>query len=455
MSCNICCEKYNKSTRLEVTCCYCDFSNCRTCFQKYTLETQDPYCMNCKKIFTKDFIGKYCTSTFINNDLKKHRENVLLEQQKSLLPATQVYVVAEKERNKLRKEIKEIEMEKTEMLIKLREKDHKINSLNTKIYNVRVDEGSSSETVERKKFIRKCPMDHCRGFLSQQWKCGVCDSKICNKCNEEKIEDHECNPENVASMELLNKDTKPCPECGTMIHRYVGCPMMFCVECHCAWNWNTGLVEKGVIHNPHYYDFIRNGGNPARNHADIPCGGLPDLYTLRSPFNKMTRYEILTVTDITLLYAFHNCITHIQNYEMRNPNQDLNEQNTRELRIYYLMNSITEDYFKFQLQRIEKNRSKNRDFQNIYQMFIDVGSDIYRQIFLSIENHDVSSETKKETLKESLKENIQILINLKNYFNENIKKTAKYYKCVYPGISDGHEWIYNYEAYMKRNKNQN
>jgi len=411
--------------------------------------------MNCKKIFTKDFIGKYCTSTFINNDLKKHRENVLFEQQKSLLPGTQVYVIAEKQKNVVREQLKQVELEKTQLLIKLREKDILIMNLNNRIRNIRVDQGSSSsETVERKKFIRKCPMQDCRGFLSQQWKCGVCDSKICNKCNEENTEDHECKPENVASMELLNKDTKPCPECGTMIHRYVGCPMMFCVECHCAWNWNTGLVEKGVIHNPHYYDFIRNGGNPARNHADIPCGGLPGIYELRNLLQGAIRYLVIQGSDITLLYSFHNCITHIQNYEMRNPNQDLNEENTRDLRVNYLLNQVTEEHFKYTLQKLEKQRSKTRDFQNIYQMFIDVGSDIFRQIIIAIQNVRNLSE-QSEVLKVTLKENIQILINLKNYFNENIKKTGKFYKCVYPGISDRFEWVYNYESHIKRNQNEN
>jgi hypothetical protein len=65
MSCNICVEKYNKSTHLEIKCNYCEFSNCRTCFQKYILDTVDPYCMNCKKIFTKEFISENCTQVFI------------------------------------------------------------------------------------------------------------------------------------------------------------------------------------------------------------------------------------------------------------------------------------------------------------------------------------------------------------------------------------------------------
>ena len=90
-------------------------------------------------------------------------------------------------------------------------------------------------------------------------------------------------------------------------------------------------------------------------------------------------------------------------------------------------------------------------------MFIDVGSDIFRQIIIAIQNNNnnKNSSQQSEVLKVTLKENIQILKNLKNYFNENIKKTGKFYKCVYPGISDRFEWVYNYESHIKRIARQN
>jgi hypothetical protein len=84
-SCDICVEKFNKSTRLEIKCNYCDFSNCRNCFQKYLLETQDPYCMNCKKIFTRDFLIEHFSSVFMNKTIKSHRENLLFMREKTAL----------------------------------------------------------------------------------------------------------------------------------------------------------------------------------------------------------------------------------------------------------------------------------------------------------------------------------------------------------------------------------
>ena len=447
MSCNICVEKYNKSTHLEIKCNFCEFSNCRACFQKYLLETTDTYCMNCKKIFTRDFITDNCTQVFFTKEFKKHRENVLLDREKSLMSATQVYVVLEKNKNNLREQIKEIEKEREKMILTINVFQNKINILNSEIYTMTVNNVEGGPVQERKKFIRKCPMQDCRGFLSQQWKCGICDSKICNKCNEQKENDeHVCIPENVASMELLNKDTKPCPECGTMIFRISGCPQIFCIECHCAWNWNTGLVEKGVIHNPHYYEFLKKGGNLGRNHGDIPCGGLPDMYSMRNDLSNCVKNYFITKDQETIIYNFHNCITHIQQYEIHIINEQ-NEETTRSLRVRYMLHKISEEDFKKNLQQIEKEYNKKRDFNNIYQMFVDVSSDIFRQIIVFIQSN---KRTYAIIVKKFMDKNLQILLNLKNYFNENIKKLGNNYKCVYPGIDDRCHFQNNYKTYLAR-----
>jgi len=80
---------------------------------------------------------------------------------------------------------------------------------------------NSHVTQEKKKFVRRCTNDGCRGFLSTQWKCGLCEHWVCPDCFEvkgtEKNSEHTCKPENVESANLIKKDTKPCPSCGEMI----------------------------------------------------------------------------------------------------------------------------------------------------------------------------------------------------------------------------------------------
>ena len=115
--CNICCEKLNNSNRKEVTCVFCDYVICRTCFQRYITETSlDPHCMSCKKDFNHDFVVANCTSAFITKDLKKHRENILLQREKALLPETQPYVVIEHQRRDLNKVIRDLNDKKYELI---------------------------------------------------------------------------------------------------------------------------------------------------------------------------------------------------------------------------------------------------------------------------------------------------------------------------------------------------
>ena len=452
MDCQICCEKLNKSTRLPVKCNYCEFTNCRSCFQRYLLDSNiDAHCMNCKKIFTRDFLTDNCTNLFITKNLKTHRENILLYREKSLLPATQPYVVLEKERRKIDAQLSQLYREQENLRILMREKTNQVNHLYAHRRNLRLE---NTESGEARKFIRKCPLTDCRGFLSNRWKCGVCEKNICNKCNEVKDIFHiQCDPDKVKTMELINKDTKPCPKCGTMIFKIDGCDQMFCVDCQTAFSWNRGTIETGIVHNPHYYEFQRRNGTVPRNPGDIPCGGIPNYHTINVIMQNLD-YNHANLTNI------HQTILHIQHVEIRRytPNEN-RELINRDLRVKYLLQEIDEPTLKTILQQHEKSRQKMIDYRNICQMFCDVGSDIFRQItaeYTLVTNlavyrsYNMVSEH-KDRLCKYLDDQFTILEGLVSYFNENIKKVGKIYKCVYPGISSNYRWIQNYESYLRKN----
>lgn len=439
--CQTCCEKTNKSTRCPVKCNYCEYSTCRSCFQRYLLDSSiDPHCMNCKKIYTRDFLTTNCTSVFITKTYKAHRENVLLDREKCLLPATQPYVVVEKERERILNEVKKIEKYKLDLFMLIRESDQQIRDLHTRSRGLNTENiGGDTETLTRK-FVRKCPISECRGFLSSRWKCGTCETNICNKCNERREDnDHVCDPANVETMNLLNKDTKPCPSCGTMISKISGCDQMWCPDCQTAFSWNKGTIEAGTVHNPHYYEFMRrqNGGVAPRNHGDIPCGGLPDVYSFQRAIGNQRRG--VPREQQTVLMNIMQVINHILHVEMRNHRNDDTQLVNRALRVDYLLHRITDDKLKETLQQNEKAREKKRDFLNIYQMFCDVGSDIFRQIM-----------AEKTLLVEYIAEQVNVLKNLVHYFNENLKTVGKIYKCVYPGISHEYRWVHNLQSYIRK-----
>ena len=206
----------------------------------------------------------------------------------------------------------------------------------------------------------------------------MCESKICNKCNELKLDDHECIPGNIASMELINKDTKPCPNCATMIFKISGCDQMYCTECHTAFSWNRGTIEAGVVHNPHYYEYMRTHGGLARAPGDIPCGGLPDYYNVNSILRKLK----LSATVNSNISNLHRVVSHIQRVEIREV-QVYDESSNRNMRVSFLLNKLSETDFKKILYQKEKKNQKSREFNSIYQMFTEVCSDIFRQMLIT------------------------------------------------------------------------
>ena len=276
MECQICCEKFNKSTHFKVNCNYCQFKNCRECFQKYLIDTTlDPHCMNCKKVFLHDFLAENCTATFINKTLKTHREHVLFDREKALMPMSQNDVVLTRERCEHEKNIRKLLDEKNELSRRLRKLNTDLVLARDDMYTIdRILSGQYSVNTEVKKFVRKCPMEDCRGFLSTQWKCGTCEVNICKNCNEVKDILHvECDPDKVKTMELINKDTKPCPKCGTMIHKLSGCfgkdtPIL-------TWNGTIIMSQNIKIGDK----LIGDDGN-IRNVLDI-THGIDTLYSVK------------------------------------------------------------------------------------------------------------------------------------------------------------------------------
>ena len=372
--CSICLEDFNKTKYLKVTCPFCEYDTCKTCTQTYLLSTsQDPHCMNCKHEWNREFIDSFCTKVFRNKDYKLHRENILLEREKARMPETQPHVQRRLEWQNLRTSY--------EWLIKLLDRvkvSSKINET-TRMYLVETLRTTIADVLENIRTLvytdvpvntsvvvtQKCPSGECRGFLLDDHTCGVCNVTFCDKCHEPDEPDHVCDPDTVKTIKLLKRDTKPCPSCSTPIHKIEGCAQMWCTQCHTAFDWRTGHVETGRIHNPHYFEFKRR----TREHGDIPCGGRPTYFELvdvgasRAILNLSTK---LLEMDRELMYKYG--YTYGDNLQ---------------LRVHYMMNNMTDEEFKMHIQRRDKHNSKMRDIQDIYRMYIDTVGDILRQYMLN------------------------------------------------------------------------
>ena len=478
--CGVCCEKFNKSSHKPIECGWCEFLVCTSCTQRFLLDLPDtPQCMNCKHVWNREFLESKLTKTFINGALKKHREEVLYEIEKGLLPETQPHAEAraavlnfEIERKKYNTELKTIRttlfdnaLKQPIITIERLENDKKLN-IRAAILKVKIKYLDSMRqltlgqnngmrlieaTTEKRAFIKPCPAADCRGFLSTAWKCGLCDTRVCSKCHEiKKSEDdedttddtegegsstnpnsskskkpvHVCKPENLATVEALIKDSKPCPRCGSLIQKIEGCSQMFHTPlsggCGAIFDWNTlRLHTDGAVHNPHWYEYQRhlNGGNIPRQVGDVPCGGAPTLNELLRNAGRCSDDKEITLKLSNIHRSYH----HNQFVEL--PHYAVNVVNdNRDLRINYLLKVIDEKKFKRTIQQREKAREKKTHIHQVMTMYLGALADILNRI-VQAPNLDALMECVTE------------IDGLVEYTNTSFENISKIYDCVKTFVS--------------------
>lgn len=411
--CSICIETYNKTKRAKVT-CRCDYSACRLCIKTYLLDqTEDAHCMNCKVIWNRKFMVDNFEKCFISKNYRDHREKILFDREMSMLQATQPYVEREIKLENLNNSIIELQMN---YFNKMRELKDEYESI------------SSNTTVERKKFIRKCPSNECHGFLSSSLKCALCENFACANCHEisgkttENREAHICNPQIVESVKFLEKDSKPCPTCASITFKIVGCDSMWCVECHTSWNWVSGKIETGIIHNPEYFDWLKKQhGSIPRNPLDIVCGREIDNHFIQRLLVIFRNVKCILPSSNNFDEIARNII-HIRHVEIPRFNRNNQLEDNLKLRIDYMRDKITKDDFKKTIQKKEKINEKNREITNVLRMYVNCITDIFYRLLDDPDKKNIiklEMDELRKYVNDSLS-TIAITFNSKKYYiNEN------------------------------------
>ena len=441
MSCEICIETFNKSTKKMISChlSECKKEMCRDCAKKYILsKREDAHCMFCKGIWTREYLLYKFEKNFVNKIYKEYRENILFERETALLPLTQLHVEKKIQIKNLMQRYKQHNDTINELKIQKNEIDRELHRLR--------HETNEELDKERRVFIRQCPNNDCKGFLSQSLKCTLCNLWACGECLDvkgtEKTSEHTCNSDTLKTAKLLSKDSKSCPSCGIIIFKISGCNVMFCTQCHKGFDWKTLRIINGTVtHNPHYFEYMQQNRNvldrPINNRTDreIICGEEIDLDFIIQ-FNRKIRYtpkrQIYTYRDINYGYqkqfkdfnsnqeCFNELIRnliHIRMIEMERFRVDIIKDNLN-LRIKYMMNEITEDQLKVSLQQYEKKNQKKNEIFNILELYVNCTTDILHKYFAIL--NMVNSIT--ELIK--CKKEIDIL---KEYTNEQFKKISQLY----------------------------
>ena len=418
MECSICCEKFNKSVNAPIKCPNsCEFDACKSCVRTYLLgTTNDPHCMNCKVQWSEKFLVDSLNRSFVDNEYKKHRKALLVDREISRTPDLMPLVEREKEIEAKEKELLVVTKEYDALYNQLLSVRGVMNQLRADIHNLRNGDISQDE---RKKFVMPCPADGCNGFLSTQYKCGLCERYSCPECMEvkgfDKDSPHQCKPCDVESVKAIKKETKGCPKCGVRIFKIEGCDQMWCTECKVAFSWNTGkIVVTGNIHNPHYYQYLRETGQTGqapRNPGDVVCGGIvpynafnrtivtlkggsgiqsiedwcshylpkqskydPEKCTILTYFDK---YNLLNMNDFDKhVSSLHRVVNHITTVDLPRLRQAVRDNtNFDKHTLQYLLSKKSKDELAQSIFRTDVQRKKHNDILQIYEVLGATGTE--------------------------------------------------------------------------------
>ena len=489
-SCAICCDTFNKATREPVKCPSCDFTACKTCVRKFlTTTTSGPKCMNCNMAWGQNFIIINLNRSWGEGDYRKHRKKLLLEQQLSLVPDTMNQAEQEKfrrdiykENQKTQKQIEDLRLQITRLNNDIIANNYRaigqaipqryiLNGTNPHQTDANITTDDNASLNQRKKFICACPAENCRGFLSTAYKCGICEQFTCPDClvviGKEKNENHVCDENDKKTAEMIKKDTRPCPNCGERIYKIDGCDQMFCTACHTAFSWNTGEIEKGTVHNPHFNELQRRGGIvPIRNPGDAVCGGMPQI-------TSSILFEIIfdhnAYRENTNKRAVHNKLSKEIRYTYRimsEFNQYLLPERRRyvrngndyaEIRVKYILGDIKKEHMMEEVYKLDKIRQKNTEILNVSEVLGASAIDIFRSIeettdwgmdvrqlintngeaiaferyyaFVSnILNEQARNELRHNITKQ-IEERLDYLDRIVKYYNEQMKNVSISHNC--------------------------
>jgi hypothetical protein len=443
-TCCVCFDKFNKSTRAPTECPYCHINICRTCLETYLLEeiSDVPRCVNpeCRNGWERDFLDGEFTRTFRLTTYKKHRETVLRDREYSRLPGTQEEAASyrnglvicrdsDAELKTIRENIRLLRIEEDRLVQRAYHARRVVESFGRNRLNEdgRIEHVGTGAKPAREvaAFVKPCPAEDCKGFLSTAWKCGLCNLFSCPDCHDLKgparDSEHTCDPDKVATVRLLARDSRNCPKCGVIITKLEGCDQMFCTACNTGFSWRTGKIADGPIHNPHYFAWLQRQGREAgaapqagpvncetnldQQVARALCPLNPHTLNQRHHYNRNGRTP--PDSDVNFLIEAWRIMREEQDRIAREPNVD---EIFRQLRVRFMIGEMDEDEWKIALQRGEKDANFQRAVRQVREVFVNAARDLIRLV------------TTPSNDKKDIRNQVQELIDYCNKSYEEISK---------------------------------
>lgn len=294
--------------------------------------------MRCRSYWPSSFLGTFAPKTWLGGEYRRHRQRVLLERERALLPSSQNAVDAERR-------VRELLEQRRGVIARIQGVQRELRDLRSELYRVDAARRHGAQPRERRSFVAACPDADCRGFLSERYCCGTCGRQFCAACREIRDEGHACNPETVATIRAIRDDSRACPGCGMAISRVSGCDQMFCpAPCETLFSYATGArLVNVVVHNPHALERLRElRQDGARLAAEDMCGGWPQLALLPA--------EARSDGD---LIALVQAARHVEQVELP---RLARQRDNEDLRVRFCLRDIDEAALGRQLEARERQR---------------------------------------------------------------------------------------------------
>jgi hypothetical protein len=182
---------------------------------------------------------------------------------------------------------------------------------------------------------------------------------------------------------------------------------------------------NGVIHNPHYYEYLRKLGNGTapRNAGDVPCGGVPYYGHIDRAIRNFS------AADKRAILGIHRITAEIADQRIQAYQGGFNVNDNGDLGVMYLMKEMSKEAMKSELAKREVKRNKHMAIRAILEMFVNTSTMML--------NNMVTTPPETDDGRNLLMLEYN---NLRKYVNDSLMGVSKMKNCSVPQIGDKWEW---------------
>jgi len=182
---------------------------------------------------------------------------------------------------------------------------------------------------------------------------------------------------------------------------------MWCTNCRTGFDWRSLGVVHGIVHNPHYQQYLETIGAPSGSGAPLP------------PQDVIRTHLRLNVPDkCDSCMAVYRLVAGCREEIATLPSLGDTVCN-RDLRAAYLTNELTEEKFKETLQRRAKELEKKLEYREIVEAYLAISEELIQRMVRTVDVAPLLAEEKR----------------VRTYLNAQISELGKRYDAVFRPIA--------------------